>query len=142
MDVGLLIARLAVGGLLAQLHGKGKFLAYATLADRFADPLGIGNARSLAGAVAGELFCGILLALGLATRVAAAGVAFTMAIAVFVVHAGAPLAKRELGLLYFAGAVALLLTGPGRLSVDALLARAWRRRRSPYPSGAPQDRPR
>jgi putative oxidoreductase len=129
-DVGLLLLRLTTGGLLAQLHGRGKFLGFAKLAQVFPDPLHIGHRASLTGAVAGELFCALLLVIGLGTRLAAAGVAFTMGVIVFVVGSGQPLAKRELGLLYFAGALVLLLTGPGRLALDTLVARrALRARR-------------
>ena len=41
------------------------------------------------------------------------------------VHGADPFAKKELALLYGAGALTLMLTGPGQLSLDAL----WSRRR-------------
>ena len=52
----------------------------------------------------------------------------TMVVAAFVVHGADPFGKKELALLYGAGALTLMLTGAGRLSIDALVG--WRRRRS------------
>jgi putative oxidoreductase len=43
-----------------------------------------------------------------------------MAVAAFVVHRGQPLPERELALLYLVGFVGLMLTGPGRYSIDEL----------------------
>lgn len=47
----------------------------------------------------------------------------TMVVAAFVVHGADPFGKKELALLYGAGALTLMLTGAGRLSIDALVAR-------------------
>jgi putative oxidoreductase len=72
---------------------------------------------------------GIALGLGLLTRLAALGIAATMAVAAWMVHipAGHPFVGKpgspsyELALVYLACAVLFLLAGPGRLSLDAVL---------------------
>jgi uncharacterized membrane protein YphA (DoxX/SURF4 family) len=66
-----------------------------------------------------QLGCAALLVLGIATRPAAAVLAFTMTIAAFVILADKDAAGKELALLYLTGAVALLFTGAGAYSFDA-----------------------
>jgi putative oxidoreductase len=75
--------------------------------------------------VLSEVLGGLLLALGLFARPAAACVAVTMLVAAFVVHAGDPFGRRELALAYACVAIGVLLAGPGRYSLDAW----WRSRR-------------
>jgi putative oxidoreductase len=43
----------------------------------------------------------------------------TMLVAAFHVHATDPFSKKELALAYATAALAILLAGPGRLSLDA-----------------------
>lgn len=68
----------------------------------------------------GEFLGGFALLLGLLTRYAALGLLGIMGYALFVIHAGDPLARRELAIVYSAILVALLATGPGPLSLDRL----------------------
>jgi len=90
---------------------------------RFADPIGIGKTASLILTVFAEFFCSALLVLGLLTRIAAIPLIITMIVAVFVVHGGDPIGKRELGLLYLFGYVAIFAHGSGPYSFDRLLGR-------------------
>jgi putative oxidoreductase len=119
--LALLFLRASFGLNMAYLHGWGKLQTLLGDPQGFADPLGIGWKNSLMGAVSGEFLCPILLALGFASRIAAAGMAFTMGVAAFVVHGPNPWKNKELALVYFIPAVYLMLTGPGRFSIDALL---------------------
>lgn len=127
--VGLLVLRLGSAGLMIGGHGLPKLLDFSLKLERFPDPLGVGSTASLSLALFAELFCSIAVALGLATRIAAVPLVVTMLVAAFVVHAGDPLGRRELALLYAVAFSALILTGPGRLSLDQLIGRARRRRR-------------
>ena len=68
-----------------------------------------------------ELVGGILVALGLGTRVSAFFVAFTMVVAAFVQHAADPFAKKELAVLFLVGFSALILTGGGQFALDRFL---------------------
>lgn len=122
-DLILLLCRLAVGGLMIGLHGWGKLdklLSGGTI--RFADPLGIGEKPSLILAAGAETLCPALMMLGLFTRLNSIPLAFTMGVAAFVVHAGDPMEKRESALIYLAATLLIFLTGPGRLSVQTLIA--------------------
>jgi putative oxidoreductase len=126
LDVGLLFLRVAAGALLGLAHGLPKLTGFADKAETFSDPLGVGSTASLVLAIFGELVCSAAVAMGLATRLAAIPAAFTMLVAAFVVHAEDPFGKKELAIVYAAMFIALILTGPGRLSIDAQIAKRRR----------------
>lgn len=126
-SIGLLILRLAVGGMMLT-HGWPKLGRLLETPDKFADPLGVGPEISLALAVFSELVCAGLLVLGAGTRAVAVPLLITMLVAAFIVHGDDPFKKQELALLYGAGTLTLILTGAGRLSVDALVV-GWRSKR-------------
>jgi putative oxidoreductase len=128
-DIGLLMMRILFGGLMAFGHGLPKLQGYANMSGGFPDPLGIGTVNSLNGAIFSELVCGLLILIGLGTRVAAIPAAFAMFIAAFVVHAQGPFflpgdGAKEPAFLYLAGYLILMVTGSGKFSVDALISRA------------------
>jgi len=102
-------------------HGWPKLSGFADKMDSFPDPLGVGSTVSLTLAVSGEFFASLLLVLGLGTRAAAVPFAITMLVAALIVHGGDPLGDKELALMYAAGGLTLLLTGPGRWSLDHLI---------------------
>jgi putative oxidoreductase len=74
-----------------------------------------------------EFFGGLALVLGLLVRPAAVVLAFTMLVAIVAVHLGNSLFMAnhgyEFGLALLAVAASLAITGGGRGSVDAVLAR-------------------
>lgn len=126
-SLGLLLLRVA-GGAMMMVHGWSKAASYSERAATFSDPLGVGSQTSLTLAIFGELVCAALLIPGLGTRLAAVPYAFTMVVAGFLVHADDPWARKELAMLYLVVGLVVLVAGPGRLSLDALLApklRAW-----------------
>ncbi|MEW4526748.1 MAG: DoxX family protein [Maioricimonas sp. JB045] len=117
ISIGLLILRVGVGCLMLT-HGVPKLLNYTTLSQGFADPIGLGSQISVILAIGAEVGCSILLILGAFTRLAVLPLAFTMIVAVFVVHGADPWKVKELGSFYLLTYVALALTGPGQFSVD------------------------
>lgn len=119
MDVGLLWLRLTTGGFMLVMHGWGKMLKlFADGPIKFADPIGLGAGPSLVMAVGAEVLCAALLIVGLATRFAAMPLLITMIVAAFVVHGADPFQKKEFALLYAIPYLTLILTGPGRFSID------------------------
>lgn len=116
-SIGLLLLRLGAGGTMA-VHGIQKLAKFGELKGGFPDPLGIGHLPSLVSAIGTELGCSVLVIVGLATRLAAIPVVFTMAVAAFLVHGDDPWAKKELAVLYGLVFLALVFTGAGRYSVD------------------------
>lgn len=120
-DVGLLVLRVGFGLGLAWGHGLAKILALGTFAESVASrgiplPWVLGPAAALA-----EFAGGILVALGLVTRAAAAAMLATMLVAAFHIHAADPFKKKELALAYATAALVVSIAGPGRLSLDARL---------------------
>lgn len=89
----------------------------------FQDPFGVGGTISLGLAIFAEVFCAILVVLGLWTRLALIPLIATMAVAFFIIHSGDPFIKKELSLLYLIGFSALFAGGPGLYSVDAKIRR-------------------
>jgi putative oxidoreductase len=69
-----------------------------------------------------EFFGGIALLLGLLTRLIALGFVFDMLVAILLVKLKGGFSGYELEFLLCGASLALVLTGAGRFSVDALLA--------------------
>jgi putative oxidoreductase len=123
-DAGLLLLRVSIGSMMLFGHGLPKLLAFSEKAAEFSDPLGVGSTTSLALAIFGEVVGAGLVVIGLGTRLAAVPLLITMLVAAIVVHGDDPWGRKELALLYAVPALTLILTGPGRFAVDALLARS------------------
>jgi putative oxidoreductase len=122
-DLALLLLRVWHAGALLLLHGWGKLTNFSGMADKFADPFGIGKTPSLVLAVGGEVVCTVLLVLGLFTRLAALGAAATMATAFWFVHKGqlsGPMSG-EMAFLFLGVFLALFISGAGKYSLDAKL---------------------
>ena len=109
-------------------HGLPKLERLGQDPIQFADPLGLGAALSLWLALGAEIVCASLMMLGLATRFAAVPLIVTMLVAALIVHGADPFNKQEFALVYGVIFTTLLLTGPGKLSIDAWLEK--RRHRS------------
>ncbi|WP_153558336.1 DoxX family protein [Roseimaritima sediminicola] len=120
-STGLLVLRVLFG-LLMLVHGWQKLSGFGELAEVFPDPIGIGSRLSLILAIGAEFGCSLLLIIGLATRLATIPLAFTMLVAGLVVHSDDPWQKKELAFCYLTVYIVLLLTGPGKFSLDHLLA--------------------
>jgi putative oxidoreductase len=123
-DLALFLMRLWLGLTMLLVHGVEKLMNFGSKAEQFPDPLGVGSAVSLGLAVFAEAFCAVCLALGFFSRLAAAVLAVTMSVAFFVVHKASlemgP-GSGELAFIYLAGFMALILAGPGRWSLDAMV---------------------
>src|SRR5258706_11981471 len=130
MHLGLLIARLVLG-LAISAHGAQKLFGWfggygLNGTGGFLEQLGFvpGRRAALAAGIA-ETGAGLLLALGLAAPVAAAVALSVMVVAGVSAHAGkgffAHNGGYEYTLLLGVAALSVAFTGPGALSLDALL---------------------
>lgn len=115
--IGLLLLRLGFSGLMLT-HGIPKLMNLLNGNLEFSDPLGIGPVPSLILTVIGEVLCPLLIIIGYKTRLAAIPAAITMAVAAFIVHGTDPIGTKEMALLYLLAFVIIILTGPGKYSVD------------------------
>ena len=99
------------------LEGTGQFMASLGLAPGYLMALLAGSA---------EFFGGLALLFGVLVRPAAAALAFAMVVAIFSAHIGKGLFMANNGYEYalalVAASVSLLISGAGRLSVDAVLS--------------------
>lgn len=122
ISLALLLLRLALGGLMIP-HGVQKLKSFATQSGKFVDPFHIGPSTSMALTIFAELFCAILLVVGLMTRLATIPLIVAMSVAVFIANNGDIFGKGELPALYLAGYIALLFAGPGKFSMDRLIGK-------------------
>jgi len=119
-DLGILVLRASFGLTMLLAHGWGKLMSFGERSSQFPDPLGVGSAASMALAVFAEVFCSLGLITGTLTRLALVPLITTMVVAFFVIHAADPFQRKELALVYLLVYLVLMLTGPGRFSLDAL----------------------
>ena len=126
-NIALLVLRVTFGLILCFYYGLDKLKNFGHLQYVFPDPFHFGHRIALALVIFAELLCSLLLALGLFTRFAALAAVISMAVAEFWalkghvnVVAGSP---HEQAYLYLAAFVAILLVGPGRISVDGAMGK-------------------
>jgi putative oxidoreductase len=120
-DLGILVLRCGLGLTMLLAHGYPKLLSFGAEAHSFPDPLGVGGRASMLMVIGAEVFCSLLLIVGLFTRLAAVPLVFSMAVAILVIHGGDGFARQELGLLYLMGYASLIFLGAGRISLDRLV---------------------
>jgi len=125
-QLGIAVVRI-VTGIVFLMHGWQKVFSYgfAGVTDAFGK-MGV-PAPALMGPFIAllELLGGVALIIGLLTRLAALGLMFDMLGAILLVHLAGGFflpAGYEFALTLFAACLALVLAGPGSLSVDANLA--------------------
>lgn len=117
-DIGLLIFRIAISGLMLT-HGIPKLMRFFGPDEiSFGDPLGFGETFTFTFAVFAEFFCSVLIIFGFLTRIATIPLIMTMSVVALIVHMPDGFGKQELPLLYLSGFILLLLTGPGKYSLD------------------------
>jgi len=130
MNIGLLVLRLTIGLTLAA-HGSQKLFGWFSgpglnRTGQFFETLGFhpGRRHALLAGLA-ETGGGLLLALGLFTPFGSAAIISVMLVAVFTIHIHkgffAHHSGFEYNLVLAAAALALAFTGPGSLSIEALL---------------------
>ena len=124
--IGLFFLRVGAGLILFLKHGLEKLTGYSTMVQHFPDPLHVGAHFGLAFALLSDGICSVLVVLGLAARPAAAWILINLLTAFFFVHHAAFFSQShvELVALLITVFAAILFTGPGYLSIDALIEKA------------------
>jgi len=127
VSLGLFLLRFGVGVNMTLLHGVDRVRNYSQLANSIPDPLGMGRRHSLMLVVAAEFVGGILVTLGLAGRLAALLLAFSLSLTLFSGEAGLPWRQREATVLYLTASLAILMLGCGRWALDAVVWKRFRK---------------
>jgi len=117
-NIALLILRLVFAGSMLYGHGLGKLNKLISGDLSFGNPIGIGEAPTLILAVFSEFFAPIFILIGFKTKFFSFFPAATMFVAAFIVHMGDPFGRVEKALLFLAVFTILMLTGPGKYSID------------------------
>jgi putative oxidoreductase len=119
-DVALLLIRIWFGATLAIAHGLGKVSDLGGFSGKIANRVPFAELLGPAAALS-EFLGGLLFAVGLFTRPAAFFMFTTMMVAGFHIHSADPFGKKELAFAMGIAALAVLVAGPGKLSLDQLL---------------------
>ena len=122
-QICLFIVRITVSGFMLT-HGLPKLNRFMSSEEiKFADPFGLGPIASLVMVVFAEVFCSILIIMGLGTRLATIPLMVAMSVAAFSTHANDPFATKEKSLLFLLVYIFLFVFGSGRYSIDKLNSR-------------------
>ncbi len=118
VSLAVLVLRLSFGFLMIP-HGYDKLQSFLAGKHDFPDPLHVSPMVSHGLTVFAELFCSILLVLGLFTRPILVILIGCMVIITFSIHGADPLGDKEHALLYLFAYLSIFLTGAGKYSIDA-----------------------
>ena len=121
-NVALLVLRIGMGALMIP-HGYNKLMNFMQYKKDFMNFMGIGSTTTLVLVIFAEFFCASLLVLGLFTRFAAIPLVIGMSVALFVAHNAEVFGDGKVAELFLTGFIAILLVGPGRISVDGMISK-------------------
>jgi len=119
-DLAMLILRLCAGILIIP-YGYTKLIHFAEKKDSFTNFMGMGSPLSLALVIFAEFFCGMLIVLGLFTRLAVIPLIIAMSVVLITVNHWQIFGKYENATFFLACFLAIFLCGPGRASADGLI---------------------
>ena len=117
-NIALLILRVVFAGSMLYGHGLGKLNRLLEGNLSFSNPLGIGEIPTLILAVFSEFLAPVFIIIGYKTKFFSFFPAATMFVAAFIVHWGDPFGRVEKALLFLTVFVILMMTGPGKYSID------------------------
>ncbi len=119
---GLLILRLG-GGLLMAKHGYDKLMNFNAIQSKFMSFMGLSPSMTLGLVIFAELVCALFLVIGLFTRLACIPLIILFVVIIFQVGTADFFGKEELPALYLASFIAILFTGPGKISLDNMISK-------------------
>ncbi len=120
LNISLFILRVGIGILMIP-HGYDKLVHFAAMKSSFLSFMRLSSTVSLSLSVFAEFFCAALLILGLFTRLALIPLVINMTVALYMAHGGDFFGKGQAAALFLVPYLVLLITGPGRYSVDGLI---------------------
>jgi putative oxidoreductase len=121
-NTAMLLLRIVAGGLMLMI-GYDKLVHFQEHVPKMINFMGIGQKVSLILVVFAEFFCSAILIIGLFTRFACIPLIITMCVALFKVHNADFFGDGQTATLFLACYIALLLVGPGKISVDSMIGK-------------------
>ena len=123
-DLAAFLLRLLFGGLFI-FHGYSKIADYNNILNNMWPPeiIGIGAKLSFNLVIFAEFFCGILVTIGLFTRLTVIPILINMIVAYFVAHQKDAFTGKELPFVFMILSFVVFILGSGRYSVDRLFFR-------------------
>lgn len=119
-NLSMLILRVGAGALIIP-HGYNKLVHFAELRTKFMNFLGLGSSLSLSLIIFAEFFCAMFLIIGLFSRAVVIPLVIGMAVALFKASGGDVFGNGEKPALFLICFLVILLCGPGKASVDAMI---------------------
>ena len=118
-DLGILFLRLVLGSLFTW-HGYDAIVHYDLYLSMSKSTIGLGVNLEFNLVVFSQFICGILLVLGLFTRLAVIPIFIAMTVAFFVAHKNDAFFQKELPFVYWLLCIEVFILGSGRYSADSL----------------------
>ena len=122
-NFSMLLIRVLFGLMLIISHGYPKLMKFNSLENGFYSFMGMGSKASLILTLFAEILCSLFVVMGLFTRIAVLPLVIMFLVIIFGAQAGKPFVESELALFYFSIFFFLLLCGPGKFSVDAMISK-------------------
>lgn len=116
--MALLVFRVFAAIALMRTHGIPKLLAFEETAAHISDPLGFGETFSASYAIFANVFCAVLVALGLTTRWAALAVVSLTLSGLFLIHFNDAAKIQDAPLIYSVVFGFISYVGAGKYSID------------------------
>jgi putative oxidoreductase len=122
-DLSMFLLRAGFGLFLFLKFGLSKMMKFEEMQNDFADPFHIGHTLSLLLVIFAEVFCSVLLVMGLLSRLASFVLVILFIVIIFVVNKDSPVKENEKAFLYLFAFLTTLLCGPGKWSIDKLIGK-------------------
>lgn len=104
-------------------HGYDKLTHFKAFTQMLPDPFHLGSTITTSLVVFAEFFCAAMVLIGLLTRLAAIPLVINMIVALHFAHHWRVTADGETAAIFLAGFLAILITGPGKISMDRLIGK-------------------
>lgn len=123
VNAAMLILRLGLGTLMVVKYGFQKITHFSDTASHMPNLLGMGGTVNAALIIFAEFFCSMFLILGLFTRLACIPLIIAMSVILYRIAHFDFFGQGHLAALYLTGFIAILLIGPGKVSVDGMMGK-------------------